>query len=153
TEGHLTISTLTYPTRSVAELRELARRLRIHSVRMTGAAGSAHVGSCLSAADVVAVLYGGVARLDPSQPDWPDRDRVIVSKGHAAALAYAALAERGLLDPGLLETFAQDGSRLFGHVTRSGLPAVELSTGSLGHGLPVGCGMALTAKRGALRWR
>ena len=140
-------------TASPAELRELARRLRISSIEMISRAGTSHVGSCLSAAEIMAVLYGAVARLDPKRPDWPDRDRVIVSKGHAAAVTYAALAERGLLAPAALETFALDGAGLFGHVTRADLQGVELSTGSLGHGLPVGCGMALSAKRDGLNWR
>jgi len=75
---------------------ELARRLRLHALRMTSAAKSSHIGSCLSMADILAVLYGSFLRFRPAQPRWPDRDRLIVSKGHAAAIVYAALAEAGL---------------------------------------------------------
>lgn len=95
----------------------------------------------------MAALYGSAARVDPARPDWPERDRVVISKGHAAAVTYAALAEAGFFPLDELETYGQDGGRLFGHVTRADVPGVELSTGSLGHGLPVACGMALAAKR------
>jgi transketolase len=97
-------------------------------------------------ADLLACLYWRTLRIDSSDPLWPDRDRLIVSKGHAAAILYAALAERGYFPVSELETYCSNGSRLTGHVT-SGVPGVELSSGSLGHGLPVGCGMALAAKR------
>ena len=132
---------------------ELARRLRLHSIRMTSRAGSSHVGSCLSVADVIAVLFADVLRFDSSQPDWPDRDRFVMSKGHAAAVAYAALAEAGFLPLEQLESYGLNGSSLFGHITRAGVAGVELSTGSLGHGLPVGGGMALAGKRRGKRWR
>lgn len=130
----------------------LARRLRGHALRMTHRARASHIGSCLSMADMLAVLYGAVLRLDPAQPDWPGRDRLVVSKGHAAAIVYAALAERGFLPIAELETYAADGARLAGHVTMT-VPGVELSTGSLGHGLPVAAGMALAAQRAGTSWR
>lgn len=130
----------------------LARRLRAHAVRMTHRARASHVGSCLSMADILAVLYGAVLRVDPARPDWPQRDRLVVSKGHAAAIVYAALAERGFLPPDELETYSADGARLAGHVTMT-VPGVELSTGSLGHGLPVSAGMALAAQRAGEEWR
>jgi transketolase len=120
---------------------------------MISAAGTSHIGSCLSLAEVMAVLYGAVLKADPRRPDWPDRDRLIMSKGHAAAIAYAALAEAGFIDVRELDQFGRNGSQLYGHVTHTGVPGVELSTGSLGHGLPVGCGMALTAKRDGATWR
>jgi len=132
---------------------ELARRLRLHSIRMTSRAGSSHVGSCLSVADVIAVLFADVLRFDSSQPDWSDRDRFVMSKGHAAAVAYAALAEAGFLPLEQLESYGLNGSSLFGHITRAGVAGVELSTGSLGHGLPVGGCMALAGKRRGKRWR
>ena len=135
------------------ELRDLARRIRVHAVRMTHRGKSSHVGSVLSIADVLAVLYGGALRVDPKRPDWPDRDRFILSKGHAGAGVYAVLAERGFFPTSLLETHYQDGSKLCGHVSHIGLPGVELSTGSLGHGLSIGTGMALVAKRDGLPWR
>jgi transketolase len=130
----------------------LAARLRAHAVRMTNAAKASHVGSCLSMADMLAVLYGAAMRTDPTRPEWADRDRLIVSKGHAAAIVYAALAEQGFIPLEELKTYAQNGSRLAGHVTKT-VPGVELSTGSLGHGLPVAAGMALAAKRSGADWR
>jgi transketolase len=135
------------------ELRALARRLRIHAVRMISAAKTSHIGSCLSMADILAVLYGEVLRFDPQRPQWPDRDRLIVSKGHAAAITYAAVAEAGLMPIERLAEFGQSGSQLWGHVTHVGVPGIEFSSGSLGHGLPASVGMALVAKRDQLPWR
>lgn len=130
----------------------LALRLRAHALRMTNASRASHIGSCLSMADILAVLYAGVLRIRPDTPDWPDRDRVVVSKGHAAAIVYAALAEAGFFPVAELRTYSQNGSRLSGHVTRT-VPGVEVSTGSLGHGLPVALGMALAAQRAGAAWR
>lgn len=124
----------------------LATRIRAHALRMVHRAGSAHIGSCLSIADLLAVLYAGVLKLDPAQPHWPKRDRFILSKGHAAAALYAALAEKGFFSMEWLDNYCQDNSHLAGHVTWD-VPGVEVSTGSLGHGLPIGCGMALAGKR------
>ncbi len=125
---------------------ELAKKLRRHVVNMTNRGKSAHVGSTLSMADIIAVLYTDVLNVDPATPDHPDRDRFILSKGHAGACVYAALAERGFFSTDVLETHYQDGSKLSGHVSHKGVPGVELSTGSLGHGLPVAAGMAYAAK-------
>ncbi len=125
---------------------ELARRIRLHALRMTSVGGSSHIGSVLSMTDIIAVLYGCVLRVDPANPRWDDRDRFILSKGHAGAGVYAALAERGFFDVSMLETHYRDGSLLSGHVSHKGIPGVELSTGSLGHGLPVAAGMAYAAK-------
>ena len=125
----------------------LALRLRRHVVRMCAQGGSSHVGSCLSMADIMAVLYGGVLRVDPAQPRWPARDRFILSKGHAGACVYAALAERGFFPLDVLDTHYRNGSALSGHVSHKGVPGVELSTGSLGHGLGVGVGMAMQLRR------
>ncbi len=113
---------------------------------MTSAGGSSHVGSAFSCADILAVLYGGVLRVDPRDPRWPGRDRFILSKGHAGSAVYAALAECGFFPLEKLRTHYRDGSDLSGHVSHKGVPGVELSTGSLGHGLPVAAGMALAAK-------
>jgi transketolase len=135
------------------ETRALARRLRAHSLRMISSAKTSHIGSCLSLADILAVLYGTVLRVDPKQPEWPDRDRLIVSKGHAAAVTYAAVAEAGFIPIERLGEYARNGGQLYGHVTHAGVPGVEMSNGSLGHGLPVGTGMALTAKRDGRPWR
>ncbi|SDB80385.1 transketolase [Raineyella antarctica] len=114
---------------------------------MTHLSGGSHVGSILSVADIVAVLYADVANVDPSDPRKVDRDRVILSKGHAGASIYAALAEKGFFEVAELATHYADGSRLSGHVSHKGVPGVELSTGSLGHGLSVGAGMAYAAKK------
>ena len=100
-------------------------------------------------AELLAVLYAGVLRVRPNDPEWPERDRFILSKGHASAAYYAVLAECGFFPLDWLDTFYQNGSRLAGHVTRGPVPGIEVSTGSLGHGLPIAAGMALTAKRDA----
>ncbi len=125
----------------------LARRIRLHTLRMTSLGGTSHIGSVFSMADVLAVLYADVLNVDPARPGWVDRDRFVLSKGHAGAGVYAALAERGFFDVQLLDTHGQDGSILSGHVSHKGVAGVELSTGSLGHGLPVSTGMALAALR------
>jgi len=126
---------------------ELAKRIRQHSVRMTGRANASSIASSLSAADIVAALYNKALRCDPQRPDWSGRDRFIMSKGHASTALYAALAECGFFPLEWLEGYYQDGSLLGGHVTHQDVPGVDLSTGSLGHGLGVGAGMALAAKR------
>ena len=128
-------------------LPELARRIRQHCVRMTGKANASHVGGSLSAADLLAAVYGRALRYDAHRPDWPDRDRFIMSKGHACSALYAVLAESGYFPVEKLETFYQNESPLAGHVMHKNVPGVELSTGSLGHGLPVATGMAIAAKR------
>jgi len=134
------------------DTQALARRLRGHALRMTHRARASHIGSCLSIADILAVLYGVVLQVDPARPDWPERDRLIVSKGHAAAIVYAALAETGFFSIAELETYSADGGRLSGHVTKT-VPGVEFSTGSLGHGLPAAAGIALAAQRAGANWR
>ena len=132
---------------TIPATEELALRLRRHVVRMCASGGSAHVGSGLSMADIVAVLYGEVLRVDPADPAWPERDRFILSKGHAGACVYAALAERGFFPLEVLEQHYRNGSQLSGHVSHKGVPGVEVSTGSLGHGLGVGAGMAMQLRR------
>lgn len=121
----------------------------MHCVRMTSNANSSHIGSALSAADVLAVLYGKVLRYDAEHPDWPDRDRFILSKGHGCTALYAVLAECGFFPLNWLDSYYQDGSNLAGHATHHNVPGVEVSTGSLGHGLALGLGMAISAKRDA----
>src|SRR5688572_26524109 len=106
----------------------IALAIRRDTLRMVHAANASHVGTGLSMADILAVLYGGVLRVDPKRPDWPGRDRLVVSKGHGAAALYAALAETGFIERSLLDTFCQDGSPLAGHVTHY-VPGVDFSTG------------------------
>ena len=132
---------------SVESTLLLANRIRRRAIKMIHRAGSSHVGSVFSAVDVLAVLYEKVLRIDPGHPDWSDRDRFILSKGHASAGLYAVLAERGFFPDSWLDGFCRDGGRLAGHATHIGVPGVEASTGSLGHGLPIACGMALVGKR------
>jgi len=131
---------------------ELARRIRRHELEMTMRARASHIASVLSAADILAVLYGGAARLNPLDPKDPGRDRIILSKGHACAGLYAALAEAGFFDREALLSYCADGSDFSGHASHRA-PGVEFSTGSLGHGLPAGAGMALAAKRDGLAHR
>jgi len=116
-------------------------------------AKSSHIGSAFSMADILAVLYGRILRTNPNQPDWPQRDRFILSKGHACVGLYATLAERGFFPVSWLDGFYQDGSPLVGHVTHTGVPGIEVSTGALGHGLAVACGMALAGKRDGRSYR
>ena len=114
---------------------------------MTHLGGSSHIGSVLSCADILAVLYGNFLKVDPENPKDEDRDRFILSKGHAGAGVYASLAERGFFKKEKLDQHYQNGSIFSGHVSHKGVPGVELSTGSLGHGLGVACGIAYTAEK------
>ena len=125
---------------------QLAWLIRRHGIEMTHLSGGSHIGAVLSAADILAVLYADILRYDPEDPKWDGRDRFIMSKGHAGAAVYAALAESGFFAPTELKTHYQNGSRLSGHVSHH-LPGVDLSTGSLGHGLCAAAGMALAAKQ------
>lgn len=129
------------------DTRLLAKKIRIHTLRMTSQGGTAHIGSIFSMADLLAVLYGNKMKIDPKKPDWEERDRFILSKGHAGGGLYAVLAELGFFPISKLETHYQDGSDLSGHVTHKGNPGIEFSTGSLGHGLSVAVGMAYAAKQ------
>lgn len=126
---------------------QLAWKIRRHGIEMTHLSGGSHIGSILSVADIIAVLYNDIAQVNPKKPKMPDRDRVILSKGHAGAAIYAALAEKGFFEVEILKTHYQNGSNLSGHVSHKGVPGVEISTGSLGHGLSIGSGMAYAAKK------
>jgi transketolase len=137
---------------STASSVQLAAAIRIAALKMVHKANASHIGSGLSIADMLAVLYSGILSVDPQKPDGSERDRFILSKGHAAAILYAVLAERGFFPREWLDTFSQDGSLLTGHISHK-VPGVEVSTGSLGHGLPIGCGMALAGKREQRPWR
>lgn len=137
----------------MSEYRALARKIRTHVIRMTYRARAAHVGTSLSMADLLAVLYGSILRVDPGRPDWPDRDRFILSKGHGCAGLYAVLAERGFFPREWLDDFYRNGSPLAGHVTHVGVPGVDASTGALGHGLAIASGMALAGRRDGRPYR
>ena len=130
----------------IGRLARLSRQIRVDALKMVHDSGASHIGSSFSMAELLAVLYGRVLQVDPARPDWPERDRFILSKGHGCAGLYAALAEKGFFPRDWLATFYMDGGRLAGHATY-GIPGVEVSTGSLGHGLAIATGMALAARR------
>lgn len=129
-----------------ATLASICKQIRRHIITMTGAAKSGHPGGSLSAVEIVVTLYWDVMRHDPARPDWPDRDRFILSKGHAAPVLYAALAECGYTPRETLNTLRKLGSIYQGHPDKRFIPALEASTGSLGEGLSVALGMALAAR-------
>jgi transketolase len=130
----------------------IARAIRRDALQMVHDARASHIGSALSIADILAVLYADVLRLDPAAPDAVDRDRFILSKGHACVAVYAALANAGVIPHDSLKTYGQDHSVLMNHISHK-VPGVEFSTGSLGHGLPFGVGKAFSAKKRADLWR
>ena len=135
-------ATLTTP-----DLQATAKRIRRHIVEMTSAAQSGHTGGSLSSVEILTALYfGGVLRYDPARPDWPDRDRFVLSKGHATPVIYAALAEAGYFSPDILPTFRQLDSLLQGHTIRGKPPGVEMSAGALALGLSFCIGQALAAR-------
>lgn len=131
---------------SVADIENMANRLRLHVVKMTHAASSGHPGGSLSAAELVSSLYFRVMNHDPANPSDPDRDRFVLSKGHVAPVLYAALAESGYFPVEDLMGLRKIGSPLQGHPVRGKVPGVEMSTGSLGQGLSMACGIALAGK-------
>jgi len=131
---------------SIPELEKMARQLRRDVITMIATAGSGHPGGSLSAADIVTALYFKVMHHDPKNPQWPDRDRFVLSKGHAAPILYAALAECGYFPVEELSTLRKLGSRLQGHTDRTLTPGVEMSAGSLGQGLSYGIGIALAGR-------
>jgi len=143
-------------TADADELRTRARSLRIRILKMIHAAPAGHPGhpgGSLSCADIIAALYWGVLRVRPEQPDWPCRDRFVLSKGHAAPALYAALAERGFFPEEMLGTLRRPGCRLQGHPDMSKTPGVDMSTGSLGQGISAAVGMALGGKMDGKTYR
>jgi transketolase len=130
----------------ITELQKIARKLRYDIVMMIGAGKPGHLGGSCSIADIVAVLYFYKMRHNPKEPKWPDRDRLLLSKGHAALAQYAALAECGYFPKKELSTLKELGTILQGHPEMLKMPGIEAYTGSLGQGLSVGCGMALARK-------
>ena len=133
-------------SQSIEEMREKAKTLRRHIITMTAKAGSGHPGGSLSAVELVTALFFHELRHDPQNPRWPDRDRFVLSKGHAAPLLYAALAESGYFPVAELLTLRQLGSRMQGHTDMITTPGVEMSAGALGQGLSFGIGTALAAR-------
>ena len=137
----------------VRDPKTLAWLIRRNGLEMTHLSRGSHIGSVLSVAEIIAVLYSSVLNVDPKYPNKPDRDRLILSKGHAGSAVYAALAETGFFPEEQLKTHYANGSILSGHVSHKGVPGVEVSTGALGHGLGIGVGMALGAKMDGANWR
>jgi len=131
---------------TVLSLEDKAREVRREIIKMLGEAGSGHPGGSLSGADIVTALYFHIMNLDPTDPEMPERDRFVLSKGHAAPLLYAALALRGFFPVEELAGLRKLGSRLQGHPDMNKVPGVEISTGSLGQGISIAVGMALAAK-------
>lgn len=127
-------------------LEKTSARIRARLVELSHQAGAPHLGGSLSCVDALVALYWGVLRIDPARPDDPDRDRFILSKGHAAPALYTTLAARGFFSDELLSTFGQPGGRLPEQPSPGALPGVEAATGSLGHGLPIGVGLAIAAR-------
>jgi transketolase len=136
----------------VKRLEEEAQQLRITDIRMLVEAGSGHPGGTLSAADMIAALYLDRLRLRPEEPDWPDRDRFVLSKGHCVPIVYAALARVGFLSEDQLMTLRKFGSPLQGHPDRVRCPGIEAATGSLGQGLSMAVGMAVAGKLDGATW-
>jgi len=134
-------------------LSELAAQVRALSLEMVARAGSSHIGSVFSAVEILAALYGSVLDIRPDDPEWPERDRFVLSKGHACAGLYSVLALRGFFPRERLDEFYVDGGSLAGHATHKGVPGVEVSTGSLGHGLALSVGLAAGARRKGAPWR
>ena len=137
---------MTVREEKIRELKDRARRMRIDILKMLHGCGSGHTGGSLSSTDIMAALYFAQMQYDPKRPDWKERDYFILSKGHAAPVLYATLAHAGFLETSELCTLRRIGSRLQGHPDSKYLPGVEISTGSLGQGLSVACGIALARK-------
>ena len=135
------------------EDRLLPNKLRINVLEMISNAGSSHVGSAFSIAEIVTVLYSGILNISAENVKENNRDRIIISKGHAVAILYAILAEKGFFPKEWLDTFYKNDTILAGHATSKHIPGIELSTGSLGHGLSVGCGMAYNSLLDNLNFR
>jgi transketolase len=131
---------------TVEQLKEHARLLRRDVLTAVHLAGDGHPGPALSIADLVAALYFNVLRVDPARPDWPDRDRFLISKGHSCPVVYSALARRGFFPADLLPTLRKLGSILQGHPEMKHTPGIDMTTGSLGHGIAIGSGMAAAGR-------
>ena len=139
--------------KEVLELEGIARDLRVKILRMIRRRQAGHPGGSLSAAEIVAALYFKVLWIDPQRPDWPERDRFILSKGHASALLYAALARRGYFNPAELEGWGNLDCALQGHPDRLKTSGVDMNSGILGHGIAIGAGLALAARQRGVDYR
>jgi transketolase len=131
------------------KLRVLAAQIRIKTIRCMQSAGGGHIGGAMSIADILAVLYGTILRYDPQNPNWDGRDRLVVSKGHAGPAVYAVLALSGFFPEEMLYTLNRGGTKLPSHCDRNKTPGIDMTTGSLGQGISVACGIALALKRNA----
>jgi len=137
----------------LSELAERARELRLDSLEMIHRRGAGHPGGSLSAAEIMAALFFHKLNIDPARPDWPERDRFILSKGHASAILYAALSRRGFFPREDLLHWGEVACHLQGHPDRLKTPGVDMTSGLLGHGIPIGVGLALAARRQGLGYR
>ena len=137
----------------IQRLKALAKRIRLHDLEMIYDAGAGHLGSEFSCADILVSLYFRILKYDAANPKWTQRDRFVLSKGHAAGILYVILAEAGFISRDELKTFLQPNSRLNGHPNAAKVPGVETNTGPLGHGLPVAVGMAKAAQLQGASWR
>lgn len=142
-----------YTEKHITELKKTATWLRMKSLEIIYKRGAGHPGGCLSAAEIIASLYFSKLRVDPSNPSWEERDRFILSKGHASAILYAALALRGFFDLNELDRWGEPSCHLQGHPDRNKTPGVDMTTGTLGHGLNVASGMLLAARLKNLDFR
>jgi transketolase len=137
---------------TIDQHQKFAAKIRLEILKMITRAKAGHIGSNFSIVDILTVLYNDVLKFDSKRPNLPSRDRFILSKGHACAALYATLAEKGFFPKPWLKKFYLEGGKLAGHATHT-VPGIEVSTGALGHGLPLACGMALCAKRDHKSWR
>jgi transketolase len=144
---------ITLTPEKTAELEETARSLRVDSLRLIHRRGAGHPGGALSAAEILAVLYFHTLRIDPSHPDWQERDRFILSKGHASALLYSALSRRGFFPFSGLDNWGELDCPHQGHPDRFKTPGVDMTSGILGHGVAIGVGLALAARLNKQSWR
>lgn len=135
------------------DFKKIAREIRKDIIRMHAASNMSHIGSSLSSADILVALYFGIMRINIKKPCDRNNDRFILSKGHGASALYAILSQRGFFNKTILKKYCCDGSLIAGHSTRNCLPGIEVSAGSLGHGLSIGAGMALAAKIDNLKYR
>ena len=137
---------------TLIQYQQFASRIRMQTLKMITRACAGHIGSNFSIVDILTVLYNNALKIDSEHPQWPLRDRFILSKGHACACLYAILAEKGFFPKSWLNKFYLEAGLLAGHATHT-VPGIEVSTGALGHGLPIACGMSLAAKRDNKKWR